>query len=124
VDEPAKRSENTVFRKERGLLNIHQLAFDPESLKGLLNDEPSRNFEAVHMAFLEDENAMGKDVEDEQGNKLVWWGGKSYIILALIEAKDKSATDESTEQLTRSTDDPQTFSTKMTSQPKGGFGFN
>jgi hypothetical protein len=124
VEEPAKRSENTASRKERGVLNIHQLAFDPESLKGLLDDEPSRNFEAVHVAFPEDGNAMGKDVEDEQGNKLVWRDGKSHIILAVIVAEDKSVTDESTEQLTRSTDNPQTVSTKTTSQSKEGFGFN
>jgi hypothetical protein len=124
VEEHAKRSENTASRKERGVLNIHQLAFDPESLKGLLDDEPSRNFEAVHVAFPEDRNAMGKDVEYEQGNKLVWRDGNSYIILAVIEAKDKSATDESTEQFTRSTHDPQTVSTKITRQPKEGLGFN
>ncbi|KAI4942147.1 hypothetical protein J4E91_010346 [Alternaria rosae] len=83
-----KSSEEKPSRNERGMLNIYHLAFNPESLKGLLDDEPSRNFEAVHLAFPEDENAMGIDVEDKQGSRLVWRDGKSYTILAVVEAKD------------------------------------
>jgi len=111
-----KNSEMKPSRKERGILNIHHLAFDPESLKGLLDDEPSRNFEAAHIAFPEDENAVGIDVEDEQGNKLVWKDGKPHIVLAVIETEDKNAVNE--------TDELRTAPTKTPNQPTGGFGFD
>ncbi|KAI4627969.1 hypothetical protein J4E80_002105 [Alternaria sp. BMP 0032] len=119
-----KNSEMKPSRKERGILNIHHLAFDPESLRGLLDDEPSRNFEAVHVAFPEDENAVGIDVEDEQGNKLVWRDGKSHIILAVVETGDKNAVKDTDEQATKPTDELQAAPTKTTYQPTGGFGFD
>ncbi|KAI4671949.1 uncharacterized protein J4E78_000447 [Alternaria triticimaculans] len=119
-----KVSEMKPSRKERGILNINQLAFDPESLKGLLDDEPSRNFEAVHIAFPEDENAVGIDVEDEQGNKLVWRDGMSHIIFAVTKAEDKTALKETNEQPAKTPDELQAPPTKTTYQPTGGFGFD
>ncbi|KAI4676819.1 uncharacterized protein J4E84_009414 [Alternaria hordeiaustralica] len=124
TEKQEKNSEKKPSRKERGILNIHHLAFDPESLKGLLDDEPSRNFEAVHVAFPEDENAVGIDVEDEQGNKLVWRDGKSHIIFAVTKAEDKTAVKEMNEQPTKPKDELQTEPTKTTYQPTGGFGFD
>lgn len=65
-----------------GTLNIHQLQFDPESLKGLLGGEPARDIEGEIVEVLEGENEMGVDIENEQGNKLVWdKEGKSRLIL-------------------------------------------
>ncbi|KAI4619019.1 hypothetical protein J4E83_005971 [Alternaria metachromatica] len=122
-----KQEKNLVMkpsRKERGILNIHNLAFDPESLKGLLDDEPSREIEAVHVAFPEDENDVSIDVEDEQGNKLLWSDGKSHIILAVVEAEDKYAEKDTNEQPTKITDELQTAPTKTPNKPTGGFGFD
>ncbi|KAI4939168.1 uncharacterized protein J4E92_000451 [Alternaria infectoria] len=120
-EEGSKRQSS---RKELGVLNTRHLAFDPESLKGLLDDEPSRNFEAVHVAFPEDENAMGIDVEDEQGNELVWRDGKSHIIFAVTKAEDKTAVKETNEQPAKPSDELQPAPTKTTYQPTGGFGFD
>ncbi|KAI4705613.1 hypothetical protein J4E81_000497 [Alternaria sp. BMP 2799] len=124
AEKQEKNSERNPSRKERGILNIYHLAFDPESLKGLLDDEPSRNFEAVHVAFPEDENAVGIDVEDEQGNKLVWRDGKSHIIFAVTKAEDKIAVKDTNEQPTKPTDELQTAPTETPNQPTGGFGFD
>ncbi|KAI4713892.1 hypothetical protein J4E89_001341 [Alternaria sp. Ai002NY15] len=124
TEDEKKNSEIKPSRKERGILNIHHLAFDPESLKGLLDDEPSREIEAVHVAFPEDENGMGIDVEDEQGNKLFWKDGKPHIILAAVEAEDKNAVKDTNEQPTKPTDELQAAPTKTTYQPTGGFGFD
>jgi len=123
TEKQEENSQTKPSRKERGILNIHHLAFDPESLKGLLDDEPSRDIEAVHVAFLEDENAVGIDVEDEQGNKLVWRDGKSHIIFAVTKAEDKTAVKEMNEQPTKPKDELQTEPTKTPNQIKGGFGF-
>ncbi|KAI4664163.1 uncharacterized protein J4E79_003665 [Alternaria viburni] len=124
TEKQEKNSDMKPSRKERGILNIHHLAFGPESLKGLLDDEPSRNFEAVHVAFSEDGNAVGIDVEDEQGNKLVWRDGKSHIIFAVTKAEDKNAVKETNEQPTKPTNALQTALTKTPNQPTGGFGFD
>ncbi|KAI4682052.1 uncharacterized protein J4E88_004940 [Alternaria novae-zelandiae] len=124
TEKQEKNSEMKPSRKERGILNIHHLAFDPESLKGLLDDEPSREIEAVHVAFPEDENVMGIDVEDEQGNKLVWKDGKPHIVFAVTKAEDKTAVKEMDEQPTKPTDELQAAPTKTTYQPTGGFGFD
>jgi len=124
IEKQEKNSKMKLSRKERGILNINHLAFDSESLKGLLDDEPSRNFEAVHVAFPEDENGVGIDVEDEQGNKLVWRDGKSHIIFAVTKAEDKTAVKETNEQLTKPTGKLQTEPTKIPNKPTGGFGFD
>ena len=124
TEKQEKNSEIKPSRKERGILNIHHLALDPESLKGLLDDEPSREIEAVHVAFPEGENAVGIDVEDEQGNKLVWKDGKPHIVLAVIEAEDKTAVKETNEEPAKPSDELQAAPTKTTYQPAGGFGFD
>lgn len=123
-EEQQRGSERKPSRKARGMLNIYHLAFHPESMKGLLDDEPSRNFEAVHVAFPEDENAIGIDVKDKQHNKLVWRDGKSHITLAVVEAKDQDAVNETVERPTKSTAELQTELTKIPHQPTGGFGFD
>ncbi|KAH6882121.1 hypothetical protein BKA58DRAFT_446550 [Alternaria rosae] len=123
-EEQEKSSERKPSQKARGMLNIYHLAFHPESMKGLLDDEPSRNFEAIHLAFPEDENAMGIDVEDEQDNKLVWRDGKSHTTLAVVEAKDQDAVNDTVERSTKSTAELQTEMTKTSHQPTGGFGFD
>ncbi|KAI4646646.1 hypothetical protein J4E93_004868 [Alternaria ventricosa] len=124
IEKQEENSDKKPARKERGVLNIHHLAFDPESLKGLLDDEPSRDIEAVQVAFLQDENEVGIDVEDEQGNKLVWRDGKSHIILAVIKAEDETTVKKMDDQPKKPTHELQTAPRKTPIQITGGFGFD
>jgi hypothetical protein len=64
-------------------LNDHSLKFNPRDLVGLLDDEPATDAEGILIKIPEGLNAMGEDMEDDQGNRLFWdEDGKSHVILA------------------------------------------
>ncbi|KAE8870884.1 hypothetical protein PTNB29_01228 [Pyrenophora teres f. teres] len=87
VDVPVKTVVKTgpkkLSRKEAGTLNLRGLNYDSKSLEGLLEHEPAEEIKLDILYIPEGVNGMGVDVEDEQGNKLVWDGeGNSRLICA------------------------------------------
>lgn len=116
-----------------GTLNVHALKFDPESLKGLLGDEPAADIEGEIVGVPEGENGMGVDVEDEQENKLVWdEDEKSGLILAgkKFEAADvagasvKEGAAKREQKQEQPTEKASPKPKKTPARPKDGFGFS
>lgn len=130
VDDLETPSEKRPSRKQAGTLNVHGLRFESEGLAGLLHDEPAKAIEMDITYIPDGVNGMGVDVEDEQGNKLIWDGnGKSHLVCAPTTDSTTTASTNQDESPNAKTPVNESESTLAIEAPPGptvasaGFGF-